>query len=88
MASYQAALLIFREVGDRQHEGLTLSHLGHAYQEIRQPEQAAAYCREAAAALRAAGHHEQAAGLELLAANTAAQRRRWWRRPWRSPKAT
>jgi hypothetical protein len=59
----------------REGEGLTLNNLGHAYRELRQPDRAAMYWRDAAAAaMRDAGDHEEAARLEQLAANARSRR--------------
>ena len=78
--------MIFRETGDRHGEGQTLNTLGIAYQEVRQPDRAAACWREAATAMCDAGDHEEAARLEQLAANAQSQRRRRWRRSNRPSK--
>jgi len=75
---YQQALAIRRETGDQHGEGQTLTNLGNAYSDLRQPDRAATCWRDAAAAMRDAGDHEAAARLEQQAASARSRRR--WRR--------
>jgi len=60
ITSYQQALAIRRETGDRHGEGQALNNLGHTYKAMRRPGRASACWLEAAAAMRAAGDHEEA----------------------------
>jgi tetratricopeptide (TPR) repeat protein len=81
ITSYQEALAIMRETGDRHGEAWLLADLGDTYQQIRQPSQADACWREAAAAQHEVGHHEEAERLEQLAAKPHWRRWRLRRRP-------
>jgi hypothetical protein len=65
------------EYGGQYGEGQTLTSLGQAYQEMRQPDRAAMCWREAAAAMHDVGDHEEAGRLEQLAVDAQAPRRRW-----------
>jgi tetratricopeptide (TPR) repeat protein len=58
IACYKRALEIYRELGDRQYEADTMSHLGDAHHAVGATATARRFWRQALAILDEIGHHE------------------------------